>query len=109
MNKKSIWAIVILMSVSLLGIAITQFIWIKAQVDLDEKHFDDKVIMAMNNVKQSLLEDTEQLEFVKTFFEEKKQTKRLFGKEKRTPTRGEEPRKTPPRGEEPRGRSQGKG
>jgi len=80
MNRRSIWAIVILMSVSLLGIAVTQYIWIKAQVDLDEKNFDDKVIMAMNSVKQRLLEDTERPEFVLDFFKEKKKTM-IFGKE----------------------------
>lgn len=80
MNRKSIWAIVILMSVSLLGIAVTQFLHLKTQVDLDEKNFDDKVIMAMNSVKQSLLEDTEEPDFVLDFFKQKQKTK-IFGKE----------------------------
>ncbi len=80
MNRKSIWAIVILMSVSLMGVAVTQFIWIKAQVDLDGKNFDDKVIMAMSNVKLRLQEDTERPEFVLDFFKEKKKTS-IFGTE----------------------------
>ena len=80
MNKKIIWAIVIVMSISLIGVGITQFIWIKAQVDLDEKNFDDKVTMAMNNVKVRLTEDTEEPEFVADFFKKKQNTK-LFGKE----------------------------
>lgn len=80
MNKKFIWAIVILMSISLLGIAITQFFWIKAQVDLDEQNFDDKITMAMNNVKVRLTEDTEEPQFVMDFFKDKQKTN-LFGKE----------------------------
>ncbi len=80
MDKKIIVLIVIVMSIALLGIAITQFIWIKAQVDLDEKNFDDKVTMAMNNVKVRLTEDTEEPQFV-TDFLRKKQKSSLFGTE----------------------------
>jgi len=79
MNKNVIWGIIIIMTLALLGIAVTQFIWIKAQVDLDEKSFDDKIIYAMNNVKSLLQEDTEQPEFVKGFYREKR--KSLFGME----------------------------
>ena len=64
----------------MLGIAFTQFIWIKAQVDLDEKNFDDKVTMAMNSVKVRLTEDTEEPQFV-TDFLRKKQKSSLFGTE----------------------------
>lgn len=46
------------MSLALLGIAATQFIWIKAQVDLDAKNFDDKVFMALNSVKSRLQENS---------------------------------------------------
>jgi len=65
MNKKFIWAIIIIiMSLALIGIAVTQYVWIKAQVDLDEKNFDDKVYMAMNNVKTLLSDDTKDQESV---------------------------------------------
>ena len=64
MNKKVIWAIVIIMSAALIGIAVTQFLWIKAQVALDEKNFDDRVFMAMNNVKDKLDEEGSKPEFV---------------------------------------------
>lgn len=67
MNKKIIWGIIIVMSVALLGIAVTQFIWIKAQVDLNEKNFDDRVIMAMNKVKARLQKDTETKDFVTSY------------------------------------------
>ncbi len=79
MNKKVIWGIVIIMTLALIGVAVTQFIWIKAQVDLEEQSFDDKVIMAMNSVKILLQEDTETPEFVKGFYTEKR--KSLFGLE----------------------------
>jgi len=78
MNKKFIWGIIILMSIALLGIAVTQFVWIKAQVNLDEQSFNDKVIRAMGNVKQLLQEDTETKEFVQDFYDNKKR-KSLFG------------------------------
>ncbi len=80
MDKRIIVLIVIVMSIALLGIAFTQFIWIKAQVDLDEKNFDDKVTMAMNSVKVRLTEDTEEPQFV-TDFLRKKQKSSLFGTE----------------------------
>lgn len=79
MNKNVIWAIIIVMTIALLGIAVTQYIWIKAQVDLDEKNFGNQVISAMNSVKTLLQEDTESPEFVTSFYTKKK--KSLFGLE----------------------------
>ena len=79
MNKNVIWAIIIIMSIALLGVAITQFIWIKAEVDLNEKSFDNQVIMAMNNVKGLLQEDTQSPEFVTSFYSDKKNS--IFGLE----------------------------
>lgn len=79
MNKQIIWAIIIVMSIALLGVAVTQFVWIKTQVDLEEQNFDDKVVMAMNNVKMLLQEDTQTPEFVKGFYTKKE--KSLFGRE----------------------------
>lgn len=76
MSKKTIWAIIILMSIALVGIALTQFIWIKAQVDLDEKNFDDRVFMAINNVKSRLKSDTDTKDFVERWIKSKKS---LFG------------------------------
>ena len=76
MNKKIIWAIIILMSIALVGIAVTQFIWIKAQVDLDEKNFDDRVYMALNNVKSQLKSDTDTKDFVERWIKSKKS---IFG------------------------------
>ena len=76
MDKKKIWAIIILMSIALIGIAVTQFIWIKAQVDLDEKNFNDRVFMALNNVKAQLKRDTDSKDFVEQWIKSKKS---IFG------------------------------
>ena len=73
MNKKVIWAIVIIMSAALIGTAVTQFLWIKAQVDLDEKNFDDRVFMAMNNVKEKLKEDASTNDFLDKWVNSKKE------------------------------------
>ena len=57
MNRKSIVAIMILMSASLLGIAIIQWFWIKWQVDLNETNFENKVTTALIRVKDRLEND----------------------------------------------------
>jgi len=86
MNKKFIWAIIIIMSLALIGIAVTQFVWIKAQVDLDEKNFDNKVTMAMNSVKAQLVKDTEEQESVGEHLKMLK--KKSFGKDLGSLSRG---------------------
>jgi len=45
------------MSTALIGLAIIQFTWIKWQVDLNEKAFEDRVTMVLNQVKQRIEED----------------------------------------------------
>lgn len=60
MSKNSIWAIIIMMTISLLGITIIQFYRIKWSIDLNEKTFDDKIYMVLNNVKDKLEEDAEE-------------------------------------------------
>ena len=45
------------MSTALIGLAIIQFAWIKWQVDLNEKAFEDKVTMVLNQVKQRVEDD----------------------------------------------------
>jgi len=42
------------MSLALLGIAITQIYWIKSNLTLDAKNFDNKVFTAMNEVSEKL-------------------------------------------------------
>jgi two-component system phosphate regulon sensor histidine kinase PhoR len=57
MNRKSIVAIMILMSASLIGIAIIQWFWIKWQVDLNETNFENKVTTALIRVKDRIEKD----------------------------------------------------
>lgn len=70
MSKKAIWTIIIIMTLSLAGVGVIQFFWIKRAVDLDEKNFNDKVTLALNNVKKRLISDAES-EAEKNFYEKK--------------------------------------
>jgi len=60
MSKKAIWAIIIIMTASLIGVGGIQFLWIKRSVDLEEKNFNDKVYFALNKVKAKLQQDAEE-------------------------------------------------
>lgn len=60
MSKKAIWSIIIIMTFSLIGVGVIQYFWIKRAVDLDEKNFNDKVTIALNNVKKRLITDAEE-------------------------------------------------
>lgn len=64
MKQKVIWAIIVIMTVSVLGVSMIQLFWIKWSVNLDEKNFNDKVIIALNRVKHRLLQDA-----ASTFYE----------------------------------------
>jgi two-component system phosphate regulon sensor histidine kinase PhoR len=59
MSKKVIWSIILIMSFSLVGVGMIQYFWIDRAVDLDEKNFNDKVTIALNNVKKRLITDAE--------------------------------------------------
>jgi two-component system phosphate regulon sensor histidine kinase PhoR len=59
MSKKAIWTIIIIMTLSCIGVGVIQFFWIKWSVNLDEKNFNDKVLIALNNVKDKLRLDVE--------------------------------------------------
>jgi two-component system phosphate regulon sensor histidine kinase PhoR len=69
MSKKAIWSIIIIMSLSLIGVGVIQYFWVKRAVDLDEKNFNDKVTIALNNVKKRLMTDAEALA-EKKYYEE---------------------------------------
>ena len=60
MTRRSIWAIIILMSAALVGIALIQFFWIKWQVDLNENIFDSKVTLTLNSVKQQIEKEADE-------------------------------------------------
>jgi two-component system phosphate regulon sensor histidine kinase PhoR len=61
MNKKAIGAIIILMSASLLGIAIIQWFWIKRAVDLNDENFEGRVMTALSRVKDNLISDYQRM------------------------------------------------
>ena len=62
MKRRSIWAIIILMSLACIGIIFIQFYWIYWFVDLNEKNFNDKVYTALNEVKKTISENAEKKE-----------------------------------------------
>ncbi len=61
MSKRSIWTIIIIMTLSLVGVGLIQYFWIMKAVALDEKNFNDKVTIALNNVKKKMTSDAETL------------------------------------------------
>ncbi len=62
MEKRTIQAIIILMSVALMGICIIQFYWLKNGIDLEAQNFDNQVRYSLNRVKQNLEDDANELE-----------------------------------------------
>lgn len=61
MNKRIISGIIVLMSFSLIGVGAIQYYWILKAVNLDEKNFNDKVMISLNNVKKKITQDTERI------------------------------------------------
>ncbi|HAQ38570.1 MAG TPA: hypothetical protein DCX89_00935 [Saprospirales bacterium] len=57
MKKNRIWLIIIFMSIAMMGIAVTQVFWIKSNLALDAKNFDNKVFVALNEVNDKLSND----------------------------------------------------
>lgn len=49
------------MTLSLIGVGVIQYFWIMKAVALDEKNFNDKVTIALNNVKKKMTTDAETL------------------------------------------------
>lgn len=61
-KKPTINLIIALISVSLVGLTIIQFIWIKGSIDLTAQNFNDKVATVLNRAKLYLEEEAEYLE-----------------------------------------------
>ena len=57
MKKKAIVFIVILTSISLLGIVLTQLYWVKKAMDLKEELFDNSVRIAIKSVSNQLMDN----------------------------------------------------
>ena len=56
MNRKTIRTIIFLAIISLIGIVATQIFWVKNAYNLQEKHFNDRVHIALTNVTLDLLD-----------------------------------------------------
>ena len=61
MNRRNILTIIVIMTLSLIGVGAIQYYWVVKAVNLDEKNFNDKVTIALNNVKKKITTDTEKL------------------------------------------------
>jgi two-component system phosphate regulon sensor histidine kinase PhoR len=78
MNKKVIWTIIAIMTLALVGVGIIQFLWIKWSVSLDEKNFNTRVNLVLNEVRDRLTEDEQSKDIVKDYYRNKK-TSNLLG------------------------------
>ncbi len=59
MDKKTIWLIISLMSLAVLGIAALQFYWINWSIQLGKQQFEVKVQEALYSISQKLVEQEE--------------------------------------------------
>ena len=55
MNRKTIRIIIFLATFSLIGIVATQIFWVKEAYNIQEKQFNERVRVALNNVTNDLL------------------------------------------------------
>jgi len=60
MKKRTMYIIITIMALSMIGIGIIQFIWFASSVEQDKKNFDDKVKIAMGIVKETLMKDAQE-------------------------------------------------
>lgn len=72
MNRRTIWTMIVLMSIALIGITIIQYLWIKRSVDLRQRNFDDKVLIAMGNVRDNLFQDAQQEKALLKYYQNSK-------------------------------------
>ncbi len=54
MNRNTIRTIILLATVSLIGIVVTQIYWVKKAYTIQEKQFNEKVVLALNSVVKSI-------------------------------------------------------
>jgi two-component system, OmpR family, phosphate regulon sensor histidine kinase PhoR len=73
MGRKAIIFIMILMSAALIGVSIIQFFWIKWSLNLNEKNFNDRIYLAINRVKNSLLDDIQTKAYYQDYLNQKQQ------------------------------------
>jgi len=59
MKQRTMWLIITIMALSMIGIGVIQFVWFKSSVEQDKKNFDDKIKIAMGLVKDKLWQDAQ--------------------------------------------------
>jgi len=72
------WLVIGIMTLSLVGTGIIQLIWFKSSIDQDEKNFNDKISIALGLVREKIIEDAQQVDYVKEYYSLK--TKDIFDK-----------------------------
>jgi len=55
MKRQTIRTIILLATISLVGIIATQYFWVKNAYNLEEKQFNERVHIALSNVSHQLL------------------------------------------------------
>ncbi len=70
------YLIIFVMALSMIGIGMIQFIWFASSVEQDKKNFDDKVKIAMGNVKVNLMKDAQEGDVVRKKWDEYKRNKK---------------------------------
>ncbi len=75
MTTKTMWIIIVIMTLSLLGIGIIQYIWFRSSVKQDEKNFNNKVHVALALVKERLMEDAHKTDIVMRKYQEYQKAK----------------------------------
>lgn len=88
MERWKIWTIIIIMSVALIGVALSQIYWIKWSISLDEKNFDAKVFRALNEVKNQIDDNIKNQELFRDLANDmiKKETEDYLNKLKSDPS-----------------------
>ncbi len=59
MSKRKIWAIIVLMSLGLIGTAVIQVYWFRSGITLQEQRFDTDVYDALNSIQHRLIIEEE--------------------------------------------------
>ena len=54
MNRNTIRLIILFATISLIGIVVTQMYWVKKAYNIQEKQFNEKVVLALNSVVRSI-------------------------------------------------------
>ncbi|MBK9736289.1 MAG: HAMP domain-containing histidine kinase [Saprospiraceae bacterium] len=72
------------MTLSLIGVGVIQFYWIKLSVNLDEKIFNDKVGIALNNVKEKLRIEAEKVYYEDNYLQPKNRIQAIINNDIRT-------------------------